>query len=131
MAERLSPEDHAINNRGSQVMNEYGEVQEKARRKILGEEICEGLELLCALGSDHFEVLFHLVKIETPDTVQLGTSTWTSSLLKFHGALRVDIISKSPKVLEWLERFLDAIEIFRNPKLTGDGQSNTPNQESS
>jgi hypothetical protein len=113
LAEKVEKLKHKSS--GGDPENDVTDIRQEAGYGILEEEICKGLELLDDSEARLFEEPDGFVGNPVRDMEQEPRQTWLKRLEEIHAAIRKKSTSKAPKVLEWLERFLDAIEIVRQP----------------
>lgn len=94
-------------------LDEEDKIRQEARYEMLQDEIYEGLILLHDSGSVHFDRLNNITENPVLDRMKKEDGVvWLESLKKdVYGIIRGTTNSASPQTLEWLERFLDAIEI--------------------
>lgn len=107
--------------------DEEVKLYQQAREEILEEEIEEGLIILDNIKSEFFEQLDKCAEKPVVDKQEGCFSEestlagkerkrkeeeqWLGSLKALHRRIRKSTAFNYPGVLEWLERFLDAIEI--------------------
>lgn len=103
------------------------QVRLEARQNILQSEIYEGLILLHDSGSADFEKLNEIAERPVSEKMkESGDVKWLKKLEHFHESVRRTTFTSS-QILEWLERFLDAIEIAQ--RAWNDDKINTHHME--